>query len=172
MLTTALGWISRIFLIIASCLAMGLAFVVVADVVGRVVFSAPLRGTPEIVASSVVIVCFFQATYAILSGGMMRVDLVVDRFPQRMQSLTGIATSLLGIGLFFIIFWGSIDGFSDAWTYGEYEGEGALRVPVWPVRLSVLLGSGLAMIAYVLHTLRYASAFLSGGPVPAPAIIE
>lgn len=171
MITTCLGWISRALLVLASVMAMTLAFVVVADVVGRVVFSAPLRGTPEIVASTVVIVAFFQATYAILSGGMMRVDLVTGGLPVRVQCLLGVATSALGAILFGIIAWGSVDGFADAWIYGEYEGEGALRVPVWPVRLAVLTGSALAVLAYLLHMARHAGAFLRGGPVPSQAII-
>lgn len=171
MITTALGWISRALLVIASVMAMALAFVVVADVTGRVVFNAPLRGTPEIVASTVVIVAFFQATYAILSGGMMRVDLVTANFPPRVQCLLGIGTAALGAALFGIVAWGSVDGFADAWTYGEYEGEGALRVPVWPVRLAVLLGSGLAVLAYLLHMARNAAALVKGGPVPSQALI-
>ena len=36
-------------------------------------------------------------------------------------------------------------------TSGEYEGEGALRVPVWPARLVVLIGSFLVVVSYALH---------------------
>ena len=33
---------------------------------------------------------------------------------------------------------------------GEYEGEGALRVPSWPARWTVLIGSGIAMMNYLV----------------------
>ena len=33
---------------------------------------------------------------------------------------------------------------------GEYDGEGALRVPVWPTRFMILIGAGLAMVNYLV----------------------
>ena len=33
---------------------------------------------------------------------------------------------------------------------GEYEGEGALRVPAWPARITVLFGSALVVFTYVV----------------------
>ena len=32
----------------------------------------------------------------------------------------------------------------------EFEGEGALRVPSWPARWTVLIGSALALINYIV----------------------
>ena len=37
-----------------------------------------------------------------------------------------------------------------SYVEGEYEGEGALRVPSWPARWTVLVGSALAMINYLV----------------------
>ena len=37
-----------------------------------------------------------------------------------------------------------------SYVEGEYEGEGALRVPSWPARWTVLVGSGVAMINYLV----------------------
>jgi hypothetical protein len=37
-----------------------------------------------------------------------------------------------------------------SWTSGEFWGEGALRVPVWPTRFVVLLGSALAILNYAV----------------------
>ena len=34
---------------------------------------------------------------------------------------------------------------------GEYEGEGALRVPVWPARVIVVIGAVLVVVSYALH---------------------
>ena len=36
---------------------------------------------------------------------------------------------------------------------GEFDGEGALRVPVWPTRFAILLGAGLAGLNYLLLSL-------------------
>lgn len=36
---------------------------------------------------------------------------------------------------------------------GEFDGEGALRVPVWPARFTILIGSALAVINYLVLAL-------------------
>lgn len=36
--------------------------------------------------------------------------------------------------------WGSIDPSIHAWTTNEFEGEGAMRVPMWPARFIILIG--------------------------------
>lgn len=158
MIGRGLYWISKALLVLASFLAFLLTFVVVADVLGRVLFNSPVKGTPELVSSSIVIICYLQAVYAILSGGMMHVDAITVHMPARVQSVLGAIACMLGVLLFGIVFWGSIDGFIHALDSGEYEGEGALRVPMWPVRLAVLVGSGLAVLAYILMAARQVGA--------------
>ena len=48
------------------------------------------------------------------------------------------------------MFWGSLDPLAHAWNSNEFEGEGALRVPVWPARFIVALGTFLAAVNYLL----------------------
>ena len=67
---------AKALLVFAATLAFLLSFLVVADVIGRTVFSAPVKGTPELVSMSIVIICFLQASYAIRSGGMLSVDVL------------------------------------------------------------------------------------------------
>ena len=162
MIGRGLDWIAKTLLVLASFLAFALCFIVVIDVTGRVLLNSPLQGTPELVSSSIVIICYLQAAYAIRSGGMLETDAIVIHLPARLRSLLSVVASLLGVLLFGLVFWGSIDGLAHAVESGEYEGEGALRVPMWPVRLSVLAGSGLAVIAYCLLALRHLSAARRG----------
>lgn len=162
MISKALLFVSQALLVVASMIAMCLAFVVLADVIGRAGFNRPMRGTAEIVASSIVVIAYLQVTYAIVTGGMLRVTMLTDLMPMRLRSLVTAFTSALGLVLFWIVFRGSIDGFTDAWTYGTYDGEGALRVPTWPVRLTVLIGSGLAGLAYALLVIDHLRAAITG----------
>ncbi len=153
---------ARALLVIASVLAFLLSFVVVTDVTGRVLFNSPLKGTPELVSSTIVIVCYLMASYAILTGGMLRVDAITDRVPPNVRGVMDIVGSLMAMGLFAIIIVGTWEGFLHAWTSGEYEGEGALRVPMWPVRLAVLAGSTLALLSYVVLIIRQVRALRAG----------
>jgi TRAP-type C4-dicarboxylate transport system permease small subunit len=162
MISRALLLTSKALLALASILAFALCFVVVADVVGRTAFNVPLRGTPEMVSSSIVVICYLQAAYAIISGGMLEVDVITANLPARLRAAMSVFSCLLGVFLFAVIGWGSLDGFVHAFTSGEFEGEGALHVPVWPVRLAVLVGSTLAALAYLLLAARQIEAARQG----------
>ena len=48
-----------------------LGFLVCADVIGRAIFNTPVKGTPEIVSMSIVIICFLLAGYSVQSGSMI-----------------------------------------------------------------------------------------------------
>jgi TRAP-type C4-dicarboxylate transport system permease small subunit len=87
----------------AATLAFLLSFLVVADVVGRTVFSAPVKGTPEMVSMSIVIICFLQASYAIRSGGMLSVDFLPAMLPPRGREALLAVASLLGVAFFAVI---------------------------------------------------------------------
>ena len=151
---------AKALLAFAAGLAFLLSFLVVADVVGRTVFSAPVKGTPEIVSMTIVIICFLQASYAVRSGGMLSVDLVPGLLPPRARAALLAAASLLGFAFFAVIVYGGFDPFTHAWSSDEYEGEGALRVPTWPARFIVLLGSGLAAVDYALLFLSHLNSVL------------
>lgn len=147
-------WITRALMVTAAVLAFLLCFLVVADVLGRVLFNSPIKGTPEIVSFSIVIICFLQAGFAIRSGGMLHVDTLVVKLPPRWQSWFGAVGALAGLCFFVFICYGSIDGAAHAWNSNEFEGEGALRVPVWPARFVIVLGTALAAVSYLLLMLE------------------
>jgi TRAP-type C4-dicarboxylate transport system permease small subunit len=149
-------------LVVASLLGFLLSFVVVADVIGRVVFDSPLKGTPEMVSSSIVIICYLMCAHAIRTGGMIEVDAFSQHYPPKLKVAMTLLSCGLAILLFGIILWGSWEGLLHAIESGEYEGEGALRVPMWPVRLSVVIGSLLAMFSYIELAVRQIQAVRRG----------
>lgn len=159
-------WIARALLTIAALLAFLLSFLVCADVIGRVVFNSPVKGTPEIVSYSIVVICFLQAAYAIRSGGMIWVDAITQRLPLRVQAACEIFGMLLGVAFFGLVCWGSIEPASYSWASNEFEGEGALRVPAWPARFIVVLGTFLAALNYALLAVDRIRALARGTPPP------
>ncbi len=156
--------ITRFFLVLAAVLAFLLCFLVVADVIGRGAFNHPVKGTTEIVSLSIVIICFLQAGFAIRSGGMLNVDMFVSKGSARTQSVMACIAALAGLLFFGIICYGSIDGAIHAWTSNEFEGEGALRVPVWPARFIVVLGCFLVCVSYLLMFLQNLNNAVRGLP--------
>lgn len=155
-------WTARALLAFAATLAFLLSFLVVADVVGRTVFSSPVKGTPEIVSMSIVIICFLQASYAIRSGGMLHVDVIPAMLPERGREALVALGCLLGLAFFAVVLYGSIEPLAHAWRSNEYEGEGALRIPTWPARFAVLLGAALAALDYGLALAVHVRNLLKG----------
>lgn len=154
MLTRLNDWVTRALLVFAAILAFLLCFLVVADVIGRVVFNSPVKGTPEIISLSIVIICYLQCGFAIRSGGMLNVDTFISRCSPRVQSWMGVWGAIAGMLFFGVVCYGSLDGAAHAWNSNEFEGEGALRVPVWPAKFMIVLGTGLACISYLLMMLE------------------
>jgi TRAP-type C4-dicarboxylate transport system permease small subunit len=161
MITRLNEWVVRAMLAVAAILAFLICFLVCADVIGRVVFNSPVKGTPEMVSFSIVVICFLQAPFAIRSGGMIFVDAVTSRLPPLGQRILEIVGYMLGLAFFAIVCWGSIDPSIHAWTSNEFEGEGALRVPVWPARFIIVLGTFLAGFNYLLVVIERIRAPLS-----------
>lgn len=154
--------ITRALLACAAVIIFLLGFLVCADVVGRAIFNSPVKGTPELVSMSIVIICFLLAGYSVQSGGMIYTDIVSGAFGLRGLAFAQLLSATLGIAFFGLIVWGSYEPMIHAVTSGEYEGEGALRVPVWPARIVVLLGAALVITSYILHGLRAMNILITG----------
>ena len=154
--------IVRALLAAAAVIIFLLGFLVCADVLGRALFNSPVKGTPEMVSMSIVIICFLLAGYAVQSGGMIYTDVFSGMFGVRGLAAAQLLSAVLGMVFFGLIVWGSYEPMLHAITSGEYEGEGALRVPVWPARTVVVIGSVLVAASYALHGLRGIHALITG----------
>ncbi len=128
---------------------LGLGLLIFGDVMGRTVFNAPIPGTKEILQNSVVAITFLQLPLAIYSGSMLRTSIFADAMPGSIRKLLRTFGALLGFAVFMGLLWSTWPSFWDAYRIGEYEGEGALRVPTWPVRGTVLVISVFGAFAYL-----------------------
>lgn len=126
-----------------------LAFWIVGDVLARAIFSSPIRGTSEVLRNSVVAISFMQLPLAVFSGSMLRTELVSGAVGELLRRVFRTLAFVLGGVLFLLIAWSSWDAAVGAYHMGEYEGEGALRVPTWPVRFMLIGTSIFTAIAYV-----------------------
>jgi TRAP-type C4-dicarboxylate transport system permease small subunit len=152
---------SKFLMIAAAIWAFGLSLLVMGNIIGRSVFDSPIYGTAEMVAASIVIIVYLQAGYAIRSRSMLRADFLVIHLPDIVQRLFLAIGYLLGAAFFLMIITGGWEESVLSYVEGEFEGEGALRVPSWPARWTVLIGSGLAMINYLV--MAYIDVFKPNG---------
>ncbi|MBT7956803.1 MAG: TRAP transporter small permease [Rhodospirillaceae bacterium] len=140
--------LSKFLMVAAAAWAFGLSFLVLANIIGRGVFDFPIYGTAEMVAASIVIIVFLQVGYAIRSRSMLKADFLVTHLPAGVQRVFLAFGYLLGAAFFLMIITGGWEESILSYVENEFEGEGALRVPSWPARWTVLLGSALAVVNY------------------------
>lgn len=144
--------LTRLLMILGAIWAFVLCFFILADIVFRAM-NIPITGTKEIVANSVVIIVFMQVGFAVRSGTMLRADFLVLTLPPMVQKALLLFAYLLGAGFFFLLLKAGITPAMRSFANGEFDGEGALKVPVWPARFAILLGGGLAGVNYLLLSL-------------------
>lgn len=145
---------TKILHIVSSGWVLILACIICVDVIGRAFFNHPLLGTAEIVKNSVVAITFLQVPLAIMIGAMLRTTIILDSVGPKIRSAIEILACLLGVIFFVALAVGSFEPLIDAWKIGEYEGEGALRVPTYPVRAIVFAMAILSAIVFAWQIVR------------------
>jgi TRAP-type C4-dicarboxylate transport system permease small subunit len=145
--------LSKWLMVIAAMWAFLLAFYILVDVVGRF-FGFPLRGTHEVVKNSIVMIAFMQAAYCVLSRSMLRADFILHLLGGKTERIINSVGYILGAVFFAALFVGTVEPTWHAIITGEFEGEGALRVPTWPARVVVLLTSVLLVVNYAMLALK------------------
>ncbi len=138
------------------------------DILGRELFAAPVRGTTELIALSIVGIVFLQLGHTLMVGRMTRSDMFLDtllqKVPRAGRLLQGVF-HLAGAVLLALVFWGSIALFQEAVEIGEYVGAiGDFTAPTWPVRLLIVIGSAATGLQYVILAARDFHAILTGEP--------
>ncbi len=143
-----LGRIAQWCHLVSAFWVVVLALIIFVDVTGRYLFSMPLLGATEIIMNSVVSITFLQLPLAIFRGGMLRTTLLLDAVKPNSQRIIRTFGSILGLLFFAATAYSSWQPFVEAWQIGEYEGEGALRVPTYPVRFLLVITTGFAALIY------------------------
>jgi len=126
---------------------------VVADVMGRNFFDAPITGVAEFAARSVASIVFLQLASAVCSGRMTRSDFLLRilgrRSPGAARALE-VFNVVLGALLFLVLAAIAWPELTEAMQASEYFGvQGVYTVPTWPFRALIVLGSVFAALAYL-----------------------
>ena len=140
---------------VAAGWLMLIAVVIFVEVTSRGVFNTFLGGD-EIVTNSVPAIVFLQVPLAILTGSMLRTFIVFEHLNKRWRHIVNAIAYLLGMALFICI---AVGGWSDmikGWEIGEYQGIGALEVPVYPIRTIIIAAAVLITLIYFVLLLQAA----------------
>jgi TRAP-type C4-dicarboxylate transport system permease small subunit len=148
--------IIRVLLIIGISVLAVMMFLMAADVILRYLFNSPLPGAYELFEYMMAIIVSFGIVYCAHRRGHVTVDLVVDRFPKKVQAVIGSITSFFSLGLFILITWQNLWYIKE--QFGSRLTSAVLLIPVYPFVAVVAIGFG----AFCIVLLKDFINFLSG----------
>lgn len=138
-------------------LLMGL---ILADVIGRNAFLAPIAGVPEMVKYSIVGIVFLQIAHTHRHGQMVRSDAVLGLLMQRrprIGALLDLVTQLAGVAVALMLARAVWPKAVRAFERGEMEGiAGHFQMPVWPFLAIVAGGAALLALSFLITAVQAA----------------
>tara|TARA_B110001452_G_scaffold61913_1_gene48646 strand:+ start:20 stop:511 length:492 start_codon:yes stop_codon:yes gene_type:complete len=106
-------------------------------------------GADQVVQNSVPAIVFLQVPFAIASGTMLRTTLIFDFFKSKGKKIVNVISYLIGIMLFLGIAVGGWTDMIKGWEIREYQGIGAIEVPVYPIRTVIIFSSIIVVFIYL-----------------------
>jgi len=142
---------------LGTLVVLALVVILNVDVIARGAFSAPLKGTYEMVQFSVVLIVFLQLADVVRVDRLTRSDgflnVVHNRSPVAAANMGRIinAISAIFMGLIAYI---TFPEFLHMWDTQDYFGvPGLFTLPWWPVKLVITMGTMLACLIFVLKVI-------------------
>jgi TRAP-type C4-dicarboxylate transport system permease small subunit len=136
---------------ISSAWLFFLAVLITIDVVGRGFFNTPFRGTPELVSNSLIIIAFLELPYVLWTNGHVRSTVFYDKVGPTGRDIIDFIAAIIGAAVFVMLIKSSLNDFVKAVRIKEFEGEGALRIPTYPTRCFLIIGSGFMTLQFLLN---------------------
>jgi tripartite ATP-independent transporter DctM subunit len=138
-----------------------LMFLICADVAGRYLLNAPIKGAAEMVGYSIVTAVFLQMASTLRAGRFTRVELLIEPLQARRPG-AGHAFSavyhLVGAAMFALVTWGTWPKLRDAWAYDEITGTpGVFVFLIWPFLAAIVLGAAVTAAEFLLQFLGSAA---------------
>lgn len=171
----ARSWIERLddgfnFLLAAfgSAWIFALMLLICADILMRNLFNSPISWVVEFIALSVPAIVFLLMPNAVSERRLVRAELAIvplEKYQPRVAAVFNLVFMLVGAFLFWkILVWAWPD-FIKAYQTGEYAGtQGAYMIPVWPFKLTLIVGTVFALVQLVKLTVRNMLAVASTQP--------
>jgi TRAP-type C4-dicarboxylate transport system permease small subunit len=138
---------------VARAAAAGMMVLVCGNVLLRL-FGWPILGTYEVVSFLVAITVAFALPYCSLKKGHIAVELLVRRFPLRIQAVIDLFIGILSVGLFALFAW-QVGAFATKiWQAGEITD--TLKLPFFPFIFGVSFGCLLVCPVLIIDMVKSA----------------
>ena len=119
----------------------------VSNILLRIVWK-PIYGAYDYVCFAAVIIIAFAIPYCALQKGHIQLELLMERFPQRIQGIIGSITGILSLGIFSLLTWQCIVLANDMRRAGELSMTSL--VPFYPYIYALAFGCTLLCFVILL----------------------
>ena len=149
-----------------------LMFLICADVAGRYLLSAPIKGAAEMVGYSIVTAVFLQMASTLHAGRFTRVEMLIEpleaKRPAAAHSFDALF-NLLGAAVFAVIVWGTWPKLAYAWAADEITGTpGVFTFRIWPFLAVIVFGAAVTCGEFALRFVRAVQRAAGAWRRPAP----
>ena len=154
--------------VVSSAWIFAIMVLVCVDILMRNLLNAPISGVAEFIALSVPACVFLQLPSTISQHRLVRAELIIENLEAhrpKVAALFNATYAVVGAYIFWkILVWAWPD-FLDAWATGEFAGaQGAYTIPVWPFKLTLLIGTFFGLLQFIKKTAIELVAMLRTGP--------
>ena len=139
---------------------IGLMMLTVADVFLRKFFNAPILGSFEITEYLLVVLVFFAIPWAALKKANVKVDLIVGKFPKRVQAAFSSVTCLLSVIITAFFGWYTIPQAVYIFKLGSVSD--MLEIPYYPFYFFVAFGFFILMFVLVANLIEFVRKAVKG----------
>jgi TRAP-type C4-dicarboxylate transport system permease small subunit len=144
--------LSKILNIIGVSILGAMMLLSVADVSLRFLFNSPILGTVELTEYMMVSLGFLMLAWCARNQGNVRVDLIVNYFPPRLQAIIDSATCFFSLIISYFITWQGFLQLVHVWKTGKAST--ILKVPTYPFFIALVLGSGVLCLVLIAHLIQ------------------
>jgi TRAP-type C4-dicarboxylate transport system permease small subunit len=142
-------FVENLFIFIGGIMFMVLMFLGAGDVIGRYAFNKPIFGTMEISEAIMASIVLLAWAYTQRTGGNVRVELFISRYPPRVRAAINLVALLLSLALFIVI---AQQSTVLAFRYvGEHRIFPTLEIPVSPFHFFVPVGAFFICLEFIIQ---------------------
>ena len=144
---------NKIMAYAAGVALVGMMLLTVADVIGRDVFSNPIRGTYELVGFLLVGAGSLGLGYCQVKKAHIRVDFLLQRFPEKVRLILTVLANFLGFAAFSLLCWRCV-------LYAQYyltatgNHTDTLGIPLSPFVVVLAVGTGMLALILLFDMIR------------------
>lgn len=139
--------------IVAMAALVLMMLLTVSDVLMRSVFKQPILDSPQLTQYLMVCVVFFGLAWCAAKGRHIKVDLVVSRFPARVQAIFDSTTYFLGLVVCSIMTWRSFLESLVAHRY--HSATTVLEVPSYPFHFILTFGITILCLVMLIQLIQH-----------------